>query len=138
MREIKNIVIHCTATDQSTKIENIERYWRENLKWIHKGYHLIIEADGNVVQLQDFEIPSNGVAGHNYNSINIAYIGGIDEQNKAFDNRTLKQKIAMKATLICLKNLFKTAQILGHRDFKGVVKDCPSFDVKKYLIDNNL
>jgi len=32
-----------------------------------------------------------------------------------------------------LKEQFPKAIICGHRDFAGVKKDCPSFDVKKWL-----
>ncbi len=52
-RNIKYIVIHCTATDPQTKVEAIQNYWRNNLGWKSPGYHYIIQADGTVLQLAD-------------------------------------------------------------------------------------
>lgn len=134
MRNITHLVVHCTATPQTTTIESIQRYWRENLKWNNPGYHYIVLPDGQYRALQDIVKPSNGVAGHNSTSINLSYIGGIDANGKAFDNRTEPQKITLRLLLRQLKARFPKAEICGHRDFPGVRKDCPSFDAKlEYL-----
>jgi len=37
MREINNIVLHCTATSQDTKIESILKYWKVILKRFANG-----------------------------------------------------------------------------------------------------
>lgn len=76
---------------------------------------------------------SNGVAGHNANSIHISYIGGIDGKGNAIDNRTPSQIQAQIELLKKYKVMFPGAVILGHRDFVGVSKKCPSFDVKEWL-----
>lgn len=133
MRRIDNIVLHCTATPQSTTIESIQNYWKNTLKWINPGYHFIIKADGTIVQLQAIDKPSNGVAGHNSNSIHISYIGGVDKQGRAVDNRTDAQKQSTIDLLRKYKSQFPAARILGHRDFPGVTKACPSFDVAEWL-----
>ena len=131
MREIKYIVIHCTATRQNTKIESIERYWREQLGWSSPGYQFIIEKDGNVVQLQDVEKIANGVRGYNANSIHISYIGGIDSKGLPKDTRTEEQKDAMYLLVHSLRTAYPDAQIKGHREFPNVAKACPSFDVQE-------
>lgn len=131
MREIKYIVIHCTATPQDTTIQSILNYWKNVLKWKHKGYHFIIEKNGNIEYIQSIKIPSNGVRGHNYNSIHISYIGGIDTNGKPKDTRTENQKKSLKLIIKLLKSLFPKSEILGHRDFQGVKKACPSFNAKK-------
>jgi N-acetylmuramoyl-L-alanine amidase len=125
--------MHCTATAQSAKVESIVNYWRNNLKWKNPGYHFIIEADGTVHNLQSIEKPSNGVRGHNSKSIHVSYIGGIDGDGKGLDNRTPEQKESQIWILKKLKSKFPSAKILGHRDFPGVKKECPSFDVKSWL-----
>lgn len=84
-------------------------------------------------QLQDSDIPTNGVAGHNATSIHISYIGGVDKNNKPVDNRTIGQRITMLQLLKVLKEDYPTAVICGHRDFAGVKKACPSFDVATWL-----
>lgn len=129
MRRIDWLVVHCTATPQSTTVASIQRYWRENLKWKSPGYHFLIEANGTVHNLQPINLPSNGVAGHNANSIHISYIGGVNGQ-RAVDNRTDAQKREILRLLTDLKKQFPNAKIQGHRDFPRVAKACPSFDAK--------
>jgi N-acetylmuramoyl-L-alanine amidase len=130
MRTINHLVVHCTATPQTTTVASIQRYWRENLKWKSPGYHFLIEANGTVHNLQPITLPSNGVAGHNANSIHVSYIGGVNGQ-RAVDNRTEAQKTALLRILTDLKKQFPRAIIQGHRDFPRVAKACPSFDAKK-------
>jgi N-acetylmuramoyl-L-alanine amidase len=130
MRNITHIVVHCTATPQTTTVQSIQRYWRDNLKWRSPGYHFLIEANGTVHNLQPINLPSNGVAGHNANSIHVSYIGGVNGQ-RAVDNRTEAQKNALLTILRDLKKQFPRAIIQGHRDFPRVAKACPSFDAKK-------
>lgn len=130
MRNINYIVIHCTATPQNTTIESIQKYWLEVLKWNAPGYHYIIKASGELVQLLPIDRISNGVAGYNSQCINIAYIGGIDSNSNPIDNRTPAQKEMLVKLLKQLKQQFQKAIIQGHRDFPGVKKACPSFDAK--------
>lgn len=132
MRKIIHLVLHCTATPQSTTVASIQRHWREENKWKSPGYHWIILPDGTAVILQPIEKPSNGVAGHNANAIHISYIGGVDKKGRAVDNRTPAQKATQIRLLKDLKEKFPDAVICGHRDFPGVTKECPSFDVKSW------
>ena len=133
MREIKYIVLHCTATQPSATVEAIQRYWREEKKWKAPGYHYIISANGGVKQLADENSITNGVAGYNGISIHVSYIGGIDKAGAAEDTRKPVQLIAMKKLVRGLKARYPAARIQGHRDFPGVKKDCPSFDVREWL-----
>lgn len=130
MRNITHLVVHCSATRQDAKIENIQRYWKENRGWKSPGYHFIIEANGKETQLLTIAQPSNGVKGHNASIINVCYIGGVDNYGKPIDNRTAAQKKAILARLESLKQMFPKAVIQGHRDFAGVSKACPCFDAK--------
>lgn len=133
MRKITHIVLHCTATPQTTTVKSITNYWRNELGWKSPGYHFIILPDGTIVELLAIEKVSNGVAGHNANSIHISYIGGVDEKGKAIDNRTDAQKAAQITLLKKFHAMFPNAKICGHRDFKGVTKKCPSFEVPTWL-----
>lgn len=134
MREIKYIVVHCTATPQNTTVQSIQNYWKNNLGWKSPGYHRVIDASGKIHILSEYEKPTNGVAGYNSQSVHISYIGGVDGK-KAVDNRTPEQKATMLELLKELKRLFPNAVIQGHRDFKGVKKACPSFDAKSEYKD---
>lgn len=133
MRNIRYIVLHCTATPQNTKVSSIVNYWRNTLKWKHVGYHFIIDIHGNITQLQPLEKPTNGVKGYNAEAIHISYIGGIDKQGKPKDTRTPAQYNAMTGLVKALSAAYPKSKILGHRDFKGVIKACPSFEVSQYL-----
>ena len=101
------------------------------------GYHYIIEANGNTVQLTNIELIANGASGFNQNSIHIAYIGGIDYKRNPIDNRTSEQKIALKILIMQLVSKFPDAEILGHYQLPNVKKACPCFDAaKEYCIYN--
>ena len=130
MRKIDYIVIHCTATQPNTKKEAILSYWKNTLKWKTVGYHRLIDANGVIHELAKFEQTTNGVKGYNSNSIHFSYIGGIDESGRPKDTRTLKQKESLLYLVKQAKKQFPNAIVQGHKDFKGVVKACPSFDAK--------
>lgn len=133
MRPIKYIVLHCTATQPTATVASIQNYWKNELHWKNPGYHFIIKADGTIVSLLPIEQVSNGVAGYNSNSIHISYIGGIDSKGIPKDTRTPDQISSQILLLRDLIRKFPTATIKGHRDFPGVTKACPSFDVKTWL-----
>lgn len=141
MRQINNIIIHCTAGSQSQSAEDVVRYHRNVLGWKAPGYHYIIEADGKIVNTHPEEKVSNGVKGHNATSINVCYIGGIDSRGRGIDNRTKAQKEALIRVLRELRTRYPNARILGHRDIASTdsnhngiidpwerVKECPCFD----------
>lgn len=133
-RNIKYIVIHCTATPPETTIESMKKYWKEVRGWGDTpGYHYVIKRNGDIVQLLSETKNSNGVYAHNSSCINISYIGGIDKDGRPVDNRTNAQKHAMFDKIVELTEKYPGAEPLGHRDFPGVKKACPSFDVKKWL-----
>lgn len=133
-RTIKFIVVHCTATHPSATLEEIKKYWKEVRGWGDTpGYHYLIKRNGEIVKLLDESKISYGSHGHNMESIHIAYIGGIDKEGKPFDNRSDTQKQAMFDKLVALSEKYTEAKILGHKDFSGVKKACPSFDVKTWL-----
>lgn len=144
MRDIKHIVIHCTATPQSATVAAIQRYWREVLGWKAPGYQVLIEPDGNMVRLAGNDQVCNGVAGFNKNSLHVSYIGGVDAKGKPIDNRTPEQRAALYELVKAWAAMFPTAKIMGHRDFSrdlnrdGIIqpsewaKACPSFDVKSW------
>jgi N-acetylmuramoyl-L-alanine amidase len=117
MRNIKYIVVHCTGTDTNVSPSAISNYWRNHLGWKNPGYHYMIDATGNLTILQQEEKIANGVKGHNRRSVHVSYIGG--------------KKKTLKLVIDILKNRYPKAEIKGHCDFKGVLKTCPNFDVKK-------
>ena len=133
MRKINYIVIHCTATSQAATIDSIKKHWRMVKGWKSPGYHFIIDQFGKSTQLANEDQVTNGVMGHNSDSVHIAYVGGVDKNSKPTDTRNMAQIEAMKKIVCELKLRYPDAKILGHRDFSGVKKACPSFDVSEWL-----
>ena len=126
-RKVTHIVIHCTGASQLQTVESIQRHWRDVLGWKNVGYHRLIDSAGKVTKLANFNAVTNGVGGHNQNTIHICYIGGKDN-----DNRTMLQKASI---LDCIYEAItwvgEKVIIQGHRDFPKVKKACPQFDAKK-------
>jgi N-acetylmuramoyl-L-alanine amidase len=126
-RRIDTVFVHCTATNQNATVSSIQRYWRETLKWNSPGYHILITADGGFTYLQDFNSPTNGVAGHNARSLHISYIGGIDRNGRPMDNRTEDQKRILERAISEIQKLVSGIKIRGHNEVSK--KACPSFNV---------
>ena len=125
-RTITHLVVHCTATPKNTTIASICRYWKDHLKWKSVGYHKIIEANGNIVQLAPDSAITNGVRGHNSTCLHVSYIGGKD-----LDDRSIQQRQAIAGVLLEWLKQYPTARICGHRDFPKVNKACPQFHAEK-------
>lgn len=130
MREITNIVIHCSATPEGRDVKTSTiRHWHVNERgWSDIGYHYVIELDGKIVNGRPEDRSGAHVKGHNSDSIGICYVGGVDVNMKSKDTRNDLQKESMQLLLKVLKLKYPKALILGHRDFSS--KDCPSFDAK--------
>ncbi|RYC69634.1 N-acetylmuramoyl-L-alanine amidase [Spirosoma sordidisoli] len=137
MRQIDHIVLHCTAGPQSQTIDAIKNWWKTGLGWKQVGYHILIKADGEAVRLAEDEVVTNGVKNHNARSIHISYIGGVNKNGVAVDNRTPAQIATQLRLLREYKEKYPAARIVGHRDFlvpgKPGYKSCPSFSVRDFL-----
>lgn len=137
MRNIKYIVVHCTAGNQKQKAADVVHFHMGPKSqgcygWSAPGYHYIVESDGTIVNVWPEDKISNGVKGHNQECINVCWIGGLDltkpKPYPAIDNRTPAQKCALVELLKKLKTKYPQAEVRGHRDFPGVNKACPCFD----------
>jgi N-acetylmuramoyl-L-alanine amidase len=151
MRVINLIVVHCSATGEGVdfRAKDIDN-WHRAKGWKKIGYHFVIDLNGVVELGRPLEEMGSHVHGHNANSIGIVYIGGLDANGKAKDTRTPEQRIAMFDLVGKLHRQFPHARIVGHRDLSpdldkdGVVekhewmKDCPSFDVAKWVQESGL
>jgi len=95
----------------------------------------VIRRDGTVEKGRDDSVVGAHVQGFNENSVGICMVGGVsaDDVNKAQNNFTPKQFASLKTLLVDLKKKYPKAKIQGHKDFPGVAKACPSFDVKAWL-----
>lgn len=134
------IVIHCSATPPSMDIgkKEIDR-WHRDRGWNGIGYHYVIRRDGIVEEGRGLKEQGAHVAGYNHNSIGICLVGGVSEEfpRAAEANYTTAQWAVLEKLVTELSGLFPKAVIQGHRDFPGVNKACPCFDVKDWWIHAN-
>lgn len=140
------IVIHCSATPASRDIgaAEIDR-WHRDRGWRRIGYHLVIRLDGTVERGRDLDAVGAHCKSHNYVSVGVCLIGGVDESGRPACTVTEQQSDALRGVLAGLRQTYPQAQVLGHRDLSpdldsdGVIerhewlKACPSFDVAHWL-----
>jgi len=130
MRNIKEIIIHCSATREGQHIDaaTIDK-WHKERGWRMIGYHYVVLLDGIIEYGRPVKDIGAHCKGHNSKSIGICYIGGVEQDGTTpKDTRTCEQKEALKLLIRVLKLLHPDAEVYGHRDFSS--KACPSFDAK--------
>ena len=129
MRQIKQIIIHCSATPEGKNIgATTIRGWHKERGFTDIGYHYVIRLDGTIEQGRPIEQIGAHCQGQNRNSIGICYIGGLSQKRQPKDTRTIAQRQAMKQLIQELQEQFPEVTIHGHREFAA--KACPCFDIE--------
>ena len=142
MRKISLIVIHCSATrvdcDFTAKDVDTAHRYRGFSCW---GYHYYIRKSGEIEPMRDEDTVGAHARGYNAISLGVCYEGGLDENGKAADTRTPRQKEALHRLVHELLQRYPEAKVVGHRDlspdtnYNGIVdpweriKECPCFEV---------
>ena len=129
-REIKLLVIHCSATRCNVPF-TVEQLRQCHLQRGFKdiGYHFYITRDGELHHCRPISEPGAHVRGFNRHSIGICYEGGLDSEGHPADTLTPEQFEYLEQLLTKLLKLFPKAQLRGHRDMPGSVpKACPCLD----------
>ena len=73
MREINEIIIHCTATAEGRDVTVDElRAWHKQRGFKDIGYHYVVLLDGDIVNGRPITMCGAHCQGHNANSIGIA------------------------------------------------------------------
>lgn len=145
MRQITQIIIHCSATTPDKDIGAATiRAMHLDRGWTDIGYHYVIRRDGAIELGRDLdrdgEVDEHTGAhafGWNAHSIGVCLVGGADFAGHGEANFTEQQLIALAAFLVAKREQYPGVQIIGHRD-TGAAKDCPSFDVARWLRDGEL
>ena len=143
MRNIKYIVIHCSATKanidanvtlpgEDIGAKEIRRWHVVDRGYSDIGYHFVIRRDGTVETGRPLARIGAHVLNYNANSIGICLVGGLDESGKAENNFEPLQWESLKKLVADLKKRFPKAVIQGHRDFPRVAKECPCFDARAW------
>ena len=118
-REIKLLVIHCSATRCNVPF-TVEQLRQCHLQRGFKdiGYHFYITRDGELHHCRPISEP------------------GLDENGCPADTRTQAQRFALLYLLTILRHQYPEAQILGHYQLSASIhKACPCFDCRKEYMD---
>ena len=146
-KELKYLVIHCTATREGREVSAAEiRRWHTSpvsaggRGWKQVGYTDLVHLNGSVERLvannedawvDDWEI-TNGAKGYNSVSRHVVYAGGVAADGKtAKDTRTTAQKAALEKYVKDFHAAHPKVKIIGHNQVAA--KACPSFDVQAWL-----
>lgn len=134
MREIRQIIIHCSATmpHQDIGAEQI-REWHKMNGWEDIGYHYVIRINGIVEKGRPLQNPGAHARGWNGESLGICLVGGLNDDGQPDKTFNGYQLDILRDLLWYLTDRFPAAEILGHRDLPEVNKQCPCFDVKEWL-----
>ncbi len=140
MRDIKHVVIHCSASangDARVDRAAIDRWHREK-GWQGIGYHFVIEVDGRIAPGRPVVQIGAHVAGENASSIGVCMVGT--------DRFSEAQWESLRDLCLDLAVDYPQASYWGHRDFSpdkdgdGVIapwewfKLCPGFDVAAWRL----
>ncbi len=138
MRQIDEIIIHCTATPEGRKttVADVDG-WHKQRGFVKIGYHYLIGLNGEVWPGRSESEIGAHCLNHNAKSIGVCYVGGLAVDGKTpKDTRTPAQKNALVKLVKELKNKYPKATIHGHNEFAA--KACPSFNVKQWLKEVNI
>ena len=136
MRELKRIILHCTATriGEELDVSQIDN-WHRDRGFSEIGYHYVIYADGTIATGRDIRKKGAHVKGHNHDSVGVAYVGGLDNNLVPQDTMTMQQELTFLHLVNSLRVVFGDLSVHGHNEFSN--KACPSFEVQdKYKFLN--
>lgn len=148
MRQIKQIIVHCTATrpdwwDKKTineQVKEVEKWHVVDRGWKAIGYHYLVGRSGEVVQGRPIEMIGSHARGHNKDSIGIALFGGFgsDADDLATEHFTPLQLAAAYDLIRKLQGQYniKNERVIGHNRISS--KACPGFRVQKWLAGMSL
>lgn len=132
VREIKKIIVHCSATAPSQDIGVSEiRHWHLGRNFSDIGYHIVIRRDGTREEGRSIELPGAHTKGQNDDSLGICVVGGINEEGKADANFTFMQYITLYQVINEIRGFHGDIPVHGHREFAN--KECPCFSIEEFM-----
>jgi len=132
---VKFLTVHCAATPEGRHVSTDQICQWDQAKFGQTSYHWVIELDGSTHRTLRDDQKGAHVGGANTGNIGICYIGGVDMNMNPKDTRTHAQKESLLTLVRTYKAQYPTLLIRGHRDWPGVKKACPSFDVDSWLTE---
>lgn len=136
MLPIKYLTIHCAATPEGRDVSPDTIAAWDKARFGQESYHWIVTLDGMMHRRMGDDRKGAHTGGHNTGNIGICYVGGMTKDMKApKDTRTAEQKVGLLTLVRTYRSRYPGIKVLGHRDWPGVKKACPSFDVDEWLIE---
>lgn len=137
MREINEIIVHCTATESGVdySAKDIDQMHRaRGFKQI--GYHFLIRLDGTIENGRDVSLIGAHCKGHNRHSIGVAYVGGLlcGRPKNTMSAAQMETLIHLLRLLLAMYPTIR--KVSGHNQYSN--KACPCFDVPKFLAINRI
>lgn len=135
-KKIKFLTLHCAATPEGRDLKAADIVKIGEQRFGQPSYHFVIELDGNAARTLRDDQRGAHVGGANTGNIGICYVGGMDKANKnAKDTRTDAQKTSMRTLIRTYQERFPGIEVKGHKDWPGVKKACPCFEVRKWVAE---
>lgn len=129
---INALGFHYTATTGSF-ITNHESFWKNNRGWGLGGYTYYIARDGSIYWNYDWNVRTNGVAGHNTNTLNIS----VEASNKNnYTDAQVKARDHLMAWLSQELNINHT-NIKQHKEFSGQSTACAGYTYSEANVIRN-
>lgn len=128
MRKINEIILHCTDTPYNTTVDSIRNYHVNVKHWKDIGYHYLVDVHGNVIAGRPIEQVGAHCAGHNKNSVGIAYIGKYP--------RTLQitsMADICKSLIVDYPDITKISLHCNYNNYKT----CPNFNKNAIVLFNS-
>ena len=144
MRELKYLIIHCTATPEGRAVSSDDiRAWHTGPKakggrgWNQVGYSDMIHLDGRIENLVEYDEDNwvqnkeitNGAGVYNSVSRHIVYVGGTEKNNIKVHKNTLTPAQSWNLHEF-IKNFIEVHPniiVVGHKQVN--VTACPGFDI---------
>ena len=132
------IVIHCSQTPAGMDVD-VDKIteWHKDRGFDTIGYHFVIARDGTIQTGRDLDAVGAHAVAVNGTSIGVCLVGGGTKSMGREDNFAPIQFQSLKTLLLKLKLDYKIEKIIGHYEVDDK-KECPSFDVPKWLKKSNL
>lgn len=128
------VTIHCAATPEGRDVKAATISQWDIARFGQVSYHWVVELDGSKHNTLADNLLGAHVGKHNTGNIGICYVGGVCADNATpKDTRTPAQKQALRELVAHYKTFNPGLVVRGHRDWPGVAKACPSFDVATAL-----
>lgn len=133
MLPITHLTIHCAATPETRDVSADTVASWDKAKFGQESYHHIVTLDGvDHLRLRDDQKGAH-VALNNSGNIGVCYVGGVDSHMQPKDTRTPAQRVTLQKIVSAYRAKYPGIVVQGHRDWPGVAKSCPCFDVRTQL-----